>query len=65
LGNRATPPAYYLFEKMKQPFNTLKTMAVALHECYLSFIEAGFNEADALQLTKEFLHLAHKEKEVE
>jgi len=48
---------------MKQPFNPLKTMAVALHECYSSFIEAGFNEADALQLTKEFLHLAHKEKE--
>jgi len=40
-------------------------MAVALHECYLSFIEAGFNEAEALELTKEFLHLTDREKETE
>jgi len=36
-----------------------------LHECYLSFIEAGFNETEALELTKEFLHLTDKEKEAE
>jgi len=50
---------------MKQPLSSLKTMAVALHECYLSFIEAGFNEAEALELTKEFLHLTDREKETE
>lgn len=40
---------------MNKSFSSLTTAAVAMHEFYLSLIEAGFTEEQALKLTAELL----------
>ncbi len=40
---------------MNQPLSSLTTAAAAMHEFYLSLIDAGFSEEQALKLTAELL----------
>ncbi|MFM7827905.1 MAG: hypothetical protein ACKO82_09925, partial [Acidimicrobiaceae bacterium] len=40
---------------MNKPLSSMTTAAVAMHEFYLSLIEAGFSDEQALKLTAELL----------
>ena len=40
---------------MNKPLSSLTTAAAAMHEFYLSLIDAGFSEEQALKLTAELL----------
>lgn len=40
---------------MNKPLSSLTTAAAAMHEFYLSLIEAGFSDEQALKLTAELL----------
>jgi hypothetical protein len=40
---------------MNKPLSSLNTVAAAMHEFYLSLINAGFTQEQALKLTAELL----------